>query len=274
MIKRIALILLSFFCITNAQIALPTFQGVHKPHTTVAESGSQTFSYTGAQQTFTVPSGVTSIVIDAYGAEGGIGWRGCTVSVNPGKGGRVQVTLSVTPGEALYIYIGGEGSLHNNSGDDGEGGWNGGGDGDSWGSGGGGGGGGGTDIRRGGTALANRILAVGGGGGSGCNHCTGDEGGDGGGLTGQNGERGGNYKGFGGTQSAGGATGGALGVGGDGGGTGSKTGGGGGGGYYGGGGSTWEGAGGGSSWVTTSGSSNITHTQGARSGNGTMNISW
>ena len=270
MIKRITLILLSFFYIINAQIALPTFQGVHKPHNTVAESGSQTFSYTGAQQTFTVPSGATSIVIDAYGAEGGIGQRGYTVNVGPGKGGRVQATLSVTAGEALYIYIGGEGSLHNNSGDDGEGGWNGGGDGGSWGP--GGGGGGGTDIRRGGTALANRILAVGGGGGSGCNHSTGDKGGDGGGLTGQNGQSNSSYIGYGGTQSAGGNNGGALGVGGDG--SVSRTGGGGGGGYYGGGGGIWEGAGGGSSWVTTSGSSNITHTQGARSGNGTMNISW
>jgi len=32
MINRIILILLSFFYIINAQIALPTFQGVHKPH--------------------------------------------------------------------------------------------------------------------------------------------------------------------------------------------------------------------------------------------------
>ena len=36
MIKRITLILLSFFCIINAQIALPTFQGVHTPHTTTS----------------------------------------------------------------------------------------------------------------------------------------------------------------------------------------------------------------------------------------------
>ena len=53
------LFILSFI---NAQIALPTFQAVHKPHTTtVAESGSQTFSYTGAQQTFNVPSGITAV---------------------------------------------------------------------------------------------------------------------------------------------------------------------------------------------------------------------
>ena len=36
MIKRIILILLSFFCIINAQITLPTFQGVHTPHTTIS----------------------------------------------------------------------------------------------------------------------------------------------------------------------------------------------------------------------------------------------
>ena len=34
MIKRIALILLSLFCIINAQISLPTFQAVHLPHNT------------------------------------------------------------------------------------------------------------------------------------------------------------------------------------------------------------------------------------------------
>ena len=38
MIKRITLILLSFFCIINAQIALPTFQAVHKPHNITSSS--------------------------------------------------------------------------------------------------------------------------------------------------------------------------------------------------------------------------------------------
>ena len=36
MIKRITLILLSFFCIINAQIALPTFQAVHTPHSSIS----------------------------------------------------------------------------------------------------------------------------------------------------------------------------------------------------------------------------------------------
>ena len=51
MIKRITLILLSFFCITNAQIALPTFQGVHKPHTSsgpLYDFTSHTFTNCGA----------------------------------------------------------------------------------------------------------------------------------------------------------------------------------------------------------------------------------
>ena len=92
MIKSITLILLSFCCIINAQIALPTFQGVHKPHTIVAESGSQTFSYTGAQQTFTVPSGVSTVTIQAYGAQGGSN----ALSVVGGLGGYATGSLSVS----------------------------------------------------------------------------------------------------------------------------------------------------------------------------------
>ena len=40
MIKRITLILLSFFCIINAQIALPTFQAVHKPQNTSSSNNN------------------------------------------------------------------------------------------------------------------------------------------------------------------------------------------------------------------------------------------
>ena len=48
---------------------------------------SQTFSYTGAQQTFVVPAGVTSISVDAYGAQGGSN----SPSTNINSGGRVQL---------------------------------------------------------------------------------------------------------------------------------------------------------------------------------------
>ena len=147
MIRRITLILLSFFYIINAQIALPTFQGVHKPHTTVAESDSQTFSYTGSQQTFTVPSGVTTITIKAWGAQGGSGgfWSNSNYCGTGGKGGYSTGELSVTPGNTVYIYVGGQGESHSSCSERMRqsnplgGGWNGGGDGDYSYSGGGGG---------------------------------------------------------------------------------------------------------------------------------------
>ena len=56
-----------------AQIALPSFHGAQKAHIATSSSGSQTFSYTGSQQTFTVPSGVTTITIKMWGAQGGSG---------------------------------------------------------------------------------------------------------------------------------------------------------------------------------------------------------
>ena len=110
MLRRIIpiLLLLSFI---NAQIALPTFHAVHKPHTTVAESGSQTFSHTGAQQTFTVPSGVNTITIKTWGAQGGQ----YNSSWGAGKGGYSTGTLSVTSGQTLYIYAGGQGNSSSSS---------------------------------------------------------------------------------------------------------------------------------------------------------------
>ena len=138
--------LLFFLSFINAQIALPTFQSVHKIHATVLEFGTQTFSYTGSQQTFTVPSGVTEIQFDVMGAEGGdidgitVGWGGTSnVSIDAGNGGRVTGILPVTAGETLYIYVGGEGSEDS-------GGYNGGGDAE--------------------TCSGTEVIAAGGGGGS------------------------------------------------------------------------------------------------------------
>jgi len=264
MFKRVSLLLFFIYSI-NAQIALPTFQAVHKPHNTVAESGTQTFSYTGAQQTFTVSSGVTSITVDMTGGSGGY-YETNTTSY--GKGGRVQATLTVTSGSTLYIYVGGSGSGVT-------GGYNGGGTttptGSNWR---GSGGGGASDIRSGGTALTDRIIIAGGGGGGNSNH---GAAGHGGGLTG--GDASGSYGGKGGTQSAGGdgygnafyGPDGSLGVGGNG--T-RYAAGSGGGGYYGGSPGGSNGGGGGSSYVTNSGSTDITHTQGYNTGNGEIIISW
>ncbi|MFD1512468.1 glycine-rich protein [Halomarina rubra] len=190
----------------------------------------QTWSSLG-EYTWQVPSGVESVEVDLYGAQGG--------KSSGGLGGHVAGTLPVTPGETLTIRVGGQGATKS-------GGYNGGGNGgEGHGSPDGAGGGGASDIRQGGTALADRVVVAGGGGGR---TYYSRNGGDGGADTGQTGQ-GGPEPGTGGTQSAGGEGGidtggngedGSLGDGGDGGSNSSgydnHGGGGGGGGYYGGGG--------------------------------------
>lgn len=265
--------------------ALPVVTSIVAPTALQAQSGSsQTFSYTGSAQTFTVPAGVTSITVDAYGGEGGR-----SPYALASRGGRVQATITVTPGESLTATVGGAGGTSDfGPSAVGAGGFNGGGnDGDQqiWG---GGGGGGATDVRRGSTKL---VVAGGGGGGAyqpgghgggttggacvvptDCTGC-GVSGGCGGGGTQTTG-------GSGGTAGDGGAAGtsGSAGIGGAGA-PGWASGGGGGGGYYGGGGGgsmsggNWGGGGGGSSY-TEPGATNITHWQGVRSGNGLVIISW
>ena len=229
--------------------------------------GTQTFNYTGSQQTWTVPAGVTSVTVDARGAQGGTSSYG-----TGGNGGRIQATLPVTPGQTLYINVGGQGSMS-------AAGWNGGGA--PYSSGITGGGGGATDIRIGGTALTDRKIVAGGGGGGGYYYnWTLDHGGPGGGLTGgagyTNGALNPSYCGQGGTQSAGGAgatTGGPAGTLGVGGGS-AVYGGGGGGGYYGGGAGYYGGGGGGGSNFSDATATGVTHTQGYTTGNGLLVLSW
>lgn len=235
---------------------------------------SQTFSYTGSAQTFTVPPCVTSVTIDAYGAQGGAAATG-------GRGGQAKGSLDVTPGQTLYVYVGQAGTGTS-------GGWNGGGTGNTngnW------HGGGASDVRVGGTALANRVIVAGGGGGSGLSG-TGNPvtaGGGGGGNVGGSGSTNSTATGGGGgTQSAGGAAGtgsisscngtaGSLGQGGSAIGDGGCAGGGGGG-YRGGGaggsssGNLRGGGGGGSNYL--GGVSPLINSQSVRSGHGEVIISW
>ena len=270
--------------------------------TSYSSSSTQSFSYTGSVQNWVVPTGVNSITVDGYGAGGGYGYSD---PGQPGKGGRVQATLSTTAGETLKIYIGEQGgNSTQNPGTgaagkwvrgDAEGGFNGGGDarGTHYSA---GGGGGATDIRQGGNSLSNRIYVAGGGGGQGAQRrgsAGGGNGGHGGGTTGQSGSTGGGggaSGGGGGTASAGGsassqnngtaATAGSLGQGGHGA-SNQREGGGGGGGYYGGGGGgshsgAGGGGGGGGSSYTVGTASNVTHTRGYASatGNGSLSITY
>lgn len=242
-----------------------------------AGAAADIFSYTGGEQIYTVPAGVTSILVTAAGATGGSGNFGAP----GGLGGTASGVLSVNPGELMFVEVGGPGqpapagrSAHGTYG--GAGGFNGGGPG-----GGapttavdvGGGGGGASDVRSASLAqpaslVSRLVVAAGGGGGAG--QTNGGGGGDA--LSpGHNGPvTGGSQAGGGGagTVSAGGSPGaagvngkdgcgGAPGTGGCGAGQASAAGGGGGGGLYGGGGGGSDGndqggggGGGGSSYLS------------------------
>ncbi len=133
----------------------------------------KTFNYTGAAQQFTVPHGVESIDIVARGGAGG----GIMYPNNrSGRGGRVHAVIPVTPGERLYVYVGGAGVEKSGRF---TGGFNGGGDPGACCEA-GFGGGGATDVRHRGQRLSDRILVAGGGGGQGAYECCGGAGGEGG----------------------------------------------------------------------------------------------
>lgn len=150
---------------------------------------TRTFNYTGADQSFVVPTGVTSVKVYIWGG-GGSGTTTINGSFYGGAGAYVEGILTVTPGETLTIYVGQGGSntigfAYKNGGPNNA----------NYNS--GGGGGGRSGIARG---LTN-IIAVGAGGGGGGN----GNGGAGGITSGSSG--GGSNPGSGGTQSSGGTAG-------------------------------------------------------------------
>jgi Glycine rich protein len=226
-----------------------------------ASAATQIFPYTGSEQTFTVPTGVSTVHVTAIGGHGG------KAGAQGGSPAEVQGDLAVKPGQVLYVEVGGEGG--GGSGPANPGGFNGGGEGA-------GGGGGASDVRTAprsaGLFPDTRLIVAGGGGGSG------SFGSEGAGPGGDAGEAGGsipiNEGGGAGTTGSGGSGGsggcafgfaGELGLGGPGGNCESSGigGGGGGGGYYGGGGGGagnsfgGGGGGGGSSLVPAGGTSAI-----------------
>ena len=227
---------------------------------------SVVFNFKAQTQTWEVPKGVSEIIVEAYGAQGG--------SSNGGKGGGVRSDMKVVPGSKLTINIGGQPSGA-------EGGYNGGGKGCGKGF----GGGGATDIRIGGTDLNARALVAGGGGGVGYS----GTGGAGGSLQAGDGKYSDKQEDSahiakGGAQGAGGkgarayfSKAGEIGTGGEGinnhGDCSNGAMAGGGGGYYGGGASGAGGGGGGSSYANTS-NTNVVHTQGVNEGNGKLVIYW
>lgn len=61
------------------------------------------FTYKGVIQKFIVPNRVTSIQVNAVGAKGGTGANG----QSGGAGANITTNLNVTPGQTLYIVVGG-----------------------------------------------------------------------------------------------------------------------------------------------------------------------
>ncbi len=161
-----------------------------------AETGptqTATFECTGAAQQWVVPADVHFATFDVFGAQGGTGDDGQLdrPSTAPGTGGHTTATIPVVPGETIQINVGCAGAdsaafgVEPLGGFGGSPGGNGGAGGDL---GNGGGGGGSSDVRQGGTALANRVVVAGGGGGSGGSNdaeTTDGVGGDGGGESGE-----------------------------------------------------------------------------------------
>jgi hypothetical protein len=136
------------------------------------QSTTTSVAFDSGSHTFDVPTGVSSVIVKAWGGGGGGGGGGNGSSANGGDGAGgafAQATLSVTPGETLNVNVGGGGvgGEYSSGGND---------------AGGGGGGGGYTAIFRSTTRL---LVAAGGGGGGGARQArAGGDGGAGGGTNG------------------------------------------------------------------------------------------
>ena len=229
---------------TSGAISISNFYGTKKY---IPFSTKVTFT---ADTTFTVPTGVTSIRIKAWGGGGGD---------SAGGAGFAKAEVTVTPGDTLAIRIGGGGKVRYGSAGSTDIVANGGGRGYVYVANAGigvGGGGGYSGVFSNNTISQANALVIAAGSGGGAKYASGAAslGGAGGGTSGNNGT--GASPGTGGTQSAGGSVNGAALVGGNGSNSGTyPVNGGGGGGYFGGGGgssstlATSSGGGGGSSYI-------------------------
>lgn len=236
----------SFALLASLVVGLVVLTALQIP---AAQAASTAFSFTGGEQQYTVPLGITAVTITAVGAPGSTGYG----SGSAGLGASITATISVTGGETLYVEVGGTNLISSES-------FNGGGEGL-------GSGGGGSDVRT--CAMAScslatndtRLVVAGGGGGGGVWPGGGGNAGDisavgaGDGACGLSCDTAGGDGGFGGAagglKGGNGATDGSLGNGGDGLSGSAGNGGGGGGGYFGGGGGGYDGGGGGGSsyWI-------------------------
>ncbi len=78
-------------------------------------SSVDTVAYTGGLQTWVVPSGVTSLLVHAYGASGAQCTSAGYCTAAGGLGGHIAATVTVTPLSTMYINIGGMGGTTSSS---------------------------------------------------------------------------------------------------------------------------------------------------------------
>jgi hypothetical protein len=128
-------------------------------------TATTTFTYTGGEQVFYVPFGVSSVTVTAVGGSGGRAVGEFDESSDGGPGSIVTDTIGgLATGEALYIEVGGNGGT--DVGGDGTGGFNGGANGGGYGDD-GGGGGGASDVETAPGTFGTALVVAAGGGGAG-----------------------------------------------------------------------------------------------------------
>ena len=209
--KKFLILVVNLFLVINL-VSVPAANAVLANPTPVCVSGTCTINFetTGDYYLWSAPTTGT-YTFQVWGAQGGsaLNTNGTVGQTGP-LGGYAAGNYSLSSGQALYVYVGGQGSGSTSTYNAISGGFNGGGigyNGDANGR--AASGGGGSDIRIGGSALANRVIVAGGGGGG--KYFTGygpQSGSFGGGTSGQAGATsvyGESMSGGGGTQSAGGA---------------------------------------------------------------------
>jgi Glycine rich protein len=230
--KRTLVFALSLFLGFNV-LSTPSASAVLSNPTPVCVSGNCTINFDTTNDYYLWSAPTTgTYTFQVWGAQGGsaLNTNGTVAQTGP-LGGYSAGNYSLTSGQAVYVYVGGQGSGSNSVLTAVSGGFNGGGVGyNGSASGRAAGGGGASDIRIGGNAFSNRVIVAGGGGGGKLFTGYGNQSdGYGGGTSGASGNtsnfsNGWAGNGGGGTQSAGGAggrnggTGGAgtLGIGGNG----------------------------------------------------------
>lgn len=97
--RAVLLLFWSLFCFPLSAQMMVKNLALRKPNL----PNTYVFNYTGGIQKFIVPNRVTSIQVNAIGAKGGTGGGG-----EPGgAGANITTNVNVTPGQILYIVVGG-----------------------------------------------------------------------------------------------------------------------------------------------------------------------